>query len=155
LPAGVGAVGLAAVFSAEISASDAVMLMLATSLSQDLYKRFIQPSASDRRVLVVARLASVVSGAIGVGLALALGSVVDALTIFYTLLGVSLFVPIVAGLYSPRTTSRDALAAIVAGVTVMMVLQVATGGRGWHLVTPAFAGIAAAVVAWRISLFLN
>jgi SSS family solute:Na+ symporter len=155
LPAGVGAVGLAAVFSAEISASDAVMLMLTTSLSQDLYKRFIQPSASDRQVLAVARLATVASGAIGVGLALVLGSVVDALTIFYTLLGVSLFVPIVAGLYSRRTSSRDALAAIVAGVAAMLVVQLVTGGRGWRLVTPAFAGIAAAVVAWWISLVFN
>src|SRR5262249_53333971 len=112
LPASVGAVGLAAVFSAEISASDAILLMLTTSLSQDPYKRFIEPSASDAQVLVVARLTTVASGAIGVGLALALGSVVDALTIFYTLLGVSLFIPIVAGLYSPRTTSREALVGI-------------------------------------------
>jgi SSS family solute:Na+ symporter len=81
--------------------------------------------------------------------------VVDALTIFYTLLGVSLFVPIVAGLYSRRTSSRDALAAIVAGVAAMLVVQLVTGGRGWRLVTPAFAGIAAAVVAWWISLVFN
>jgi Na+/proline symporter len=32
----IGAVGLAAVFSAEISAADAVLLMLTTSLSRDL-----------------------------------------------------------------------------------------------------------------------
>ena len=44
----VGALGLAAVFSAEVSAADAVLFMLATSLSQDLYKRFVNPAA-DRR----------------------------------------------------------------------------------------------------------
>ena len=45
LPPVVGALGLAAVFSAEVSAADAVLFMLTTSLSQDLYKRFVNPSA--------------------------------------------------------------------------------------------------------------
>jgi len=54
------------VFSAELSAADAVLFMLTTSLSQDLYKRFLNPEASDARVLTVARLATLVSGALGV-----------------------------------------------------------------------------------------
>lgn len=152
LPALVGAIALAAVFSAEVSASDAVLLMLTTSLSQDLYKRFVDRGATDRRVLLVARLATVVSAVVAILLALALGSVVDALTIFYTLLGVSLFVPIVAGLFSPRTVSRDAMAAIVTGVAVMLVVQFLTGGRGWRLVSPALAGLMAAVAGWAISI---
>ena len=41
LPLAVGTLGLAAVFSAELSAADAVLFMLTTSLSQDLYKRFV------------------------------------------------------------------------------------------------------------------
>ena len=47
LPPVVGTIGLAAVFSAEISTADAVLFMLTTSLSQDLYKRFVSPGASD------------------------------------------------------------------------------------------------------------
>jgi len=107
LPPLVGALGLAAVFSAEISAADAVLFMLTTSLSQDLYKRFVNPSATDARVLLVTRLTAVVSGAAGVVLAIALGSVLNALSIFYTLLGVSLFVPILAGLYVRRAGTAD------------------------------------------------
>ena len=51
VPPLVGAIGLTAVFSAEISASDAILFMLTTSLSQDFYRRFINPAADDRRVL--------------------------------------------------------------------------------------------------------
>ena len=43
VPPLVGSLGLAAVFSAEISAADAGLFMLTTSLSQDLYKRFLEP----------------------------------------------------------------------------------------------------------------
>jgi SSS family solute:Na+ symporter len=155
MPPLVGAIGLAAVFSAEISASDAILFMLTTSLSQDFYKRFVRPSATDDQVLHLARLTAVASGAAGTLLAIALGSVVNALTIFYTLIGVSLFVPVLAGLYVRRTSSNGALATMIAGVAVALAVHAATGGRGWGLVTPAIAGLAAAVAAWVITLFAS
>ena len=44
LPVWLGALALAAVFSAEVSTCDAILFMLATSLSQDLYKQFVEPA---------------------------------------------------------------------------------------------------------------
>ena len=152
VPPIIGALGLAAVFSAEISAADAVLFMLTTSLSQDLYKRFVDPSASEARVLQVARWTTVVSGAFGVALAIGLADVIESLTIFYTLLGVSLFVPIVAGLYVPRTTTTGALASIAAGVGGMLTVQAMTAGQGWGQITPALGGLLASLAAWVISL---
>ena len=151
LPPLLGAIGVAAVFSAEISAADAVLLMLTTSLSRDLYKRFVAPEASDASVLAVARWATLAGAVMGVTLAITSASIVTLLTIFYTLLTVSLFVPIVAGLTVPSTTARDALASIFAGVSGMLIIQFATHGRGWGLVTPALGGLIAAVAAWAIS----
>ena len=151
LPPVIGSIGLAAVFSAEVSAADAVLFMLTTSLSQDLYKRFINPAASDARVLQVARMTTVVSGALSVGLAVASRSIVDTLTIFYTLLTVSLFVPVLAGLYIARARTPHALAAIGAGVAGMLVVQLATGGRGWGALTPALVGLSAAIAAFVIA----
>jgi SSS family solute:Na+ symporter len=141
LPPLVGAIGLAAVFSAEISAADAVLFMLTTSLSQDLYKRFIAPGAADARVLRVARLTSVVASLLGVAQAVSLGSVVDALTIFYTLLSVSLFVPVLAGLYLRRADTADALAAIGSGIVAVLVVQFTAGARGIAGMTPALIGL--------------
>jgi SSS family solute:Na+ symporter len=152
LPPAVGALGLAAVFSAEISAADAVLFMLTTSLSQDLYKRFVNPSATDVRVLLVTRLTAVVSGVASVTLALLLGSILNALTIFYTLLGVSLFVPILAGLYVRRAGTAEALASIACGVTGMMAVQLTTAGAGIRGVTPALAGIVAAAIGFTLVL---
>src|SRR3954447_22374247 len=152
LPPLVGALGLAAVFSAEISAADAVLFMLTTSLSQDLYRRFVNPGAADARVLLVTRVTAVASGAVGVLLAIALGSVLNALTIFYTLLGVSLFVPILAGLYVRRAGTPEALASIGCGVAAMLVLQFATAGAGLWGLTPALAGITAAAIGFTVVL---
>jgi SSS family solute:Na+ symporter len=152
LPPLVGAIALAAVFSAEVSAADASLFMLTTSLSQDLYKRFLRPDADDERVLSVARWATIVSGVVGVALAWGSEDVIETLTIFYTLLTVGLFVPIVGGLYVRRTTNASALASVGAGLGVMLIDRALTGGTGAGPVTPALAGLVAAIGMWAILL---
>ena len=95
------------------------------------------------------------SGALGTALAIGLGSVVSALTIFYTLIGVSLFVPIIAGLYVPGTSTTGALATMTAGICAALVVHVATGGRGWGVLSPAVTGLAAATAVWVITLAVH
>ena len=145
VPAVVGGIGLAAVFSAEVSAADAVLFMLTTSLSQDFYKRFVNRTASDVQMLRITRITAVIAGALGVAVALVAASVIAALSIFYTLMGVGLFVPIIGGLYVGRASTRNALAAIVAGVSVVAVQQFGYGGARVFGLTPAMAGLAAAI----------
>lgn len=152
LPPVVGAFALAAVFSAEVSAADASLFMLTTSLSQDLYKRFLKPHAGDDDVLRVARLASVVAGTAGVALAWISEDVIETLQIFYTLLTVGLFVPIVGGLYVRRTSNAAALASVAAGLGVMLIDRALTAGREVGLFTPALAGLLAAILMWAILL---
>ncbi len=144
LPPVVGALGLAALFSAEVSSADVILFMLATSLSQDLYRRFVNPSATDAQVLRVARGAAVVGGVLGTGLAIVAGSIVSVLTVFYTLLTVSLFVPVVAGLYLRRLGTPEVLASIAAGVALVTILQITTGGQAVAGLTPAQLGLTAA-----------
>ena len=79
LPFWIGALGLAAIFSAEVSAADAILFMLATSFSKDLYKRFLRPDADDRQVLNAARISTVAGAALAIGVALGVAQdVVDA-----------------------------------------------------------------------------
>ena len=145
LPPLVGALGLAAVFSAEVSSADAILFMLATSLSRDLYHRFVHPDASDAQLLSVARRAALAGGVGGTALALVLGSIVDALAIFYTLLAVSLFVPLIVGLYVRRVQTPEAIVSIGAGVGVVALVQIAGGGNGIAGLTPAMLGLGAAL----------
>ncbi len=148
VPLAIGTLGLAAVFSAELSAADAVLFMLTTSLSQDFYKRFINRGASDTQMLRVTRLTAVFAGALGVGVALTAAGVVSALSIFYTIMGVSLFVPIVAGLFSGRAATADALAAIITGIAIVGGLRLWHGGLPIGGITPAMAGLAGSIVAF-------
>ena len=148
VPAWAGLLGLAAVLSAEISSADAILFMLSTSLSKDLYKRFARPDATDAQVLRVARIAAAVGGTAGVLLAVVIPTVVDALRIFYSLLGVSLFVPVVAGLHSRRPGSAEALAAAAAGVVALLTARGWDGGPGWMV--PSAWGLLSAATAYGV-----
>jgi SSS family solute:Na+ symporter len=148
LPLLVGSLGLAALVAAEISSADAILFMLTTSLSRDLYKRFLRPQADDAAVLRVARLTSVVAGVAGVVIAaLVTKAVVDALGFFYTVLSVSLFVPIVGGLLWRGLGARQALAAMIVGVLVAAAARFVFQSALPPAVTPAMIGIAASISA--------
>jgi solute:Na+ symporter, SSS family len=155
VPGLAGAVVLAAIFSAELSAAEAVLFMLSASLSQDLYKRFINRAADETHVLAFARLVTVASGALALGLALLARDLVQTLELFYALLGVALFVPVVAGLYVRRTNADAALAAILGGVGGLLVAQGASDGTSFGLLAPAPAGLLCAVLGWLISMIFT
>jgi SSS family solute:Na+ symporter len=105
LPIWLGGLLLGAVFAAEMSAADAVLLMLSTSISRDLYRTMIRPQASDGEMVRVARLSTIACGAIGLLVSVAVPTVVSALTIFYTPPWRHLW-PVIGGLYHQRRTCR-------------------------------------------------
>ena len=61
-------------------------------------------------MLRAARIAAVVGSVCGVGVAMAYGSVRAAVSVFYAVLTVTLFVPVLGGLYVPRAARREGLA---------------------------------------------
>ena len=113
LPAWLGGLLLAAIFSAEISSADAVLFMISTSVTRDLGQTLLR--LPDAALLRWTRATAVLAGAAGVALAVWLDSIIAALTLFYSLLTVTLFVPLIGGLYSSRPTAPAALASMVAG----------------------------------------
>jgi SSS family solute:Na+ symporter len=147
LPAWLGALALSAVFSTEVDTCDAILFMLTTSMSKDIYKRHINPGATDRQLLRVARISAVLGGAAGVVLSIYLFTVIGALTIFYSTVIVSLFVPIIGGLYISRADRHAALASIAAGLVTLFVVRVLVVAR-YPAVDPVLAGLAAASLAF-------
>ncbi|HEU0183723.1 MAG TPA: sodium:solute symporter family protein, partial [Blastocatellia bacterium] len=159
LPVWLGGLMLGALFSAELSAADAVLFMLTTSLGKDLYKTFIKPDADDKSLLRVSRLTAIGCGAIGAGLAIWFGSVIAALKIFYTLLSAALLLPLLFGLYSRRVTSRAAIAATLVSVALTFTLERVTEGRGYaglpSLIWGTLAGLFAMVLLVTIERARN
>lgn len=153
VPPWVGAIALAAVFAAEISSADAVLFMLSTSGARDLYTRFINRGATDAQQLRMVRIIAVLAAIIGYVLIFVVGTVIGALTIFYSVMTVSLLVPILATLLMERPSPAAAYASVATGIVALFVVSWLTGGKGYGWASPVFiaslvsgAGFAAATL---------
>ncbi|HKZ51891.1 MAG TPA: sodium:solute symporter family protein [Candidatus Acidoferrales bacterium] len=154
LPLWLGVLVLAAIFSAEISSCDAILFMLSTSLSVDLYKTFLNPRVTEKRLLAVSRATAVVAGLLGVAVAILLPSIISALTIFYGLLAVALFVPLLLGLYWRSISARAALVSILGAVPATFVVDRWTAGQGWGPLSPHALGILVGLALALVATFL-
>jgi SSS family solute:Na+ symporter len=154
LPPWVGGLALAALFAAEISTADAVLFMLATSLSRDLYQALLSPQATDAQLLRVGRAAAAGGGGLGVVLAVVLPSVASALKLFYGVMTAALFMPLVFGLLSRRPGAGHARVAIGASILTTAGLLLALGGTSLGAWLPSLAGVGLAGVvfasAWAV-----
>ncbi len=123
--------------------------MLSTSLAVDLYKTFFNPESPQQKLLWVSRLASIGAGVRGI--LLASGSSFDysrRSQIFYGLIAVVLFVPVVAGLYSRRVlvTGGAEQHLCCADRSDCYVTIRLTRSAGVGVLSPQAIGIAAAAV---------
>ena len=74
----------------------------------------------------------------------------DALKFFYTLLSVSLFVPVVAGLASKRAGAFEVIAAVLCGVTATAAVQLGLAARLPPGITAAVVGLVVSGAVWVI-----
>jgi len=141
LPLWLGALLLGAIFSAELSAADAALFMLSTSLSKDLYKSFINPAATDERLMRVVKASAIACGVAGAALGSFLPTVISALKIFYTLLAAALTLPLIAGLYARSVKARSAVLSMLVSVAVTFTLELVSEGKGVRGVPSLIVGV--------------
>lgn len=154
MPFWASAFALAAIFSAEVSAADAVLYMITTSFTKDLYKTFINPQISDEALLKMSRLVTVIAGALGIGIALALPNIITALSIFYSLMSVSLTAPLLFGLFSKRPTTAASFASAFVGIATTVVLQFGNQGKGLGILNAQSTGIVFALAVMILMMYL-
>ena len=148
VPPWIGAFALAAVFAAELSSADAVLFMLSTSGSRDLYRRYLNRDAGDAQLLTAVRVIAVAAAVIGYVLTFVLGTVIDALKVFYSMMVVSLFVPILATLLMKKPSTPAAYASVITGIATLFAVSWLTGGRGYGWVTPVLIALLVSAAAF-------
>jgi SSS family solute:Na+ symporter len=146
LPWWIGALLLGAVVSAEMSAGDAVLFMLSTSIGKDLYQGVLNPGASEAQLLRVTRWTSLAAGVLGTVLAIALPTVEAAVKSFYGMIAVVLLVPLLAGLYMKSPTAAGALVTMTVSVVAALTAHFLTAGKGVSIFNPIAIGIGAGAV---------
>jgi Na+/proline symporter len=150
LPDFIGTLMLAAITSAMMSTVDSLLIVAGSALSEDIYGSLIDPGASHRRRLVMARSGILVVGTVPLILVLtgvAQGDLIQFIVLLFTaLMAASFFSPVLLGVYWRRATREGAIAAMLGGVTVTMLWK-AFGSASIDPVLPGFLISATLMVA--------
>jgi len=123
LPPGVTGLLIAAVFAAAMSTVSTSLNSSATIIFNDFYRRFVRADATEKQSMLVVRSTTLVWGALGTGIALAMIEVASALDAWWTLAGIfggGMLGLFLLGFLSPRTCGRAAMTGVVAGVLVIL-----------------------------------
>lgn len=130
MPAGVAGLLIAAIFAATMSTISSNISSVSTAFSVDFYRRF-KVNVTDKQMLSVARLACMISGLLGVGLALLMATwnILSLLDYFNTILGLlssgigGLFL---IGIFFKQVNGRAALIGFLLGEAVVFWLNAYT-----------------------------
>jgi SSS family solute:Na+ symporter/sodium/proline symporter len=142
LPAIMGALLLGAVFAKVISTASNYLFSPATNLVNDVFVRYIAPGASNKRVLIVSRLAVVLLGCWALYQAIYAESILKKMLWAYTIYSAALTPVVLAAFFSKRVTAWGAVSAIGAGTAVTMLWDV-----------PAVKAIFPPILAERDAIF--
>jgi SSS family transporter len=121
LPAGLMGLMIAAMFSATMSTLSGDYNVMASVITEDIYRRLFDKEASQKRLVVVGRVSTLVIGALTIGIGISLiasarkGLFEVMVTVFGLFVG-PMLIPMLAGLLVPRITWRGAAAGIATGV---------------------------------------
>lgn len=128
LPAGALGLIIAAMFSATMSSLSGDYNALAAVLTNDVYKRLVRPDASERRLVVIGRLATFVIGVVPVGIALFVSHSAPGQELFrkmvtvFSIAGPPIAIPMLAGLIWKRASYMGATIGFLLGLVTGLIL---------------------------------
>jgi Na+/proline symporter len=126
MPLALGVLFMITIVGIIISTADSFLLIPATCVIQDIYLNYINPKASEKRMLFLSRFMVIVFGIIAYLVSLAFA---ESTTIFqkalyaYTIYGSAITPCLVAALFWKGATKQGAIASIVCGTVVALMWE--------------------------------
>lgn len=145
--------------AAALSTADGLLLAIANALSHDVYYRMIDPHASTRRRLVVARILLIGVAVLGaVAATTKPGGILALVAWAFSLAAAGLFPALIMGVWWKRTTSAGAIAGMLAGFGVTLFYLVMTRYVGmdlWFGIKNISAGIFGIPTAFLVTYIVS
>jgi SSS family solute:Na+ symporter len=117
-----------------VSTANSFLLTPATNLVHDVYRRFLNPGAQDRHVLLLTRLLVVVLGAAAFVTLSFFQTILQMALWAYTMYGAGITPALLAALVWPRATPAGGVVSILTGMVTTLGWEIAA-----RLITPAGA----------------
>ncbi|HOQ87221.1 MAG TPA: hypothetical protein PLQ89_16020, partial [Phycisphaerae bacterium] len=127
LPAGIFGLVIAAMFAAAMSMLSSDYNVCASVLTNDVYKRLIRPNASNRQLVLVGRLMTLLVGMISMGLAFTMveaggEDLFKTMVKLFSVAVAPVAVPMLLGLVTRRVSNGSAMIGFGVGLTVGLIL---------------------------------
>jgi len=142
LPVGVAGIVIAAYIAAVMSSADSCLIGPVAIFVNDIYRKQLRPRATERELVRVARVATIVLGLLAIGTAYLVPNVLDLILYAYTFGAAGLFFPMLGLLFWRRTTATGAYWSMLAG---------GTSAVAWAVLDEPF-GFSASYAGWLIGL---
>ena len=157
MPVGLAGLLIAAIFAATMSTISSNINSVSTAFSVDFYQRFC-PQVKDSSLLRVARVTCIVSGVIGVAIALLMVtwnilSLFDYFNMILGLLTSGLGGLFMMGVFFPRIRGGAALTGFLTGVLVVLAISLYTNIH--FLLYGAIGIVVSVMVGWLVSVLFN
>jgi cation/acetate symporter len=158
----VGAGGLAAA----LSTAAGLLLVIASSISHDLFKKIIKPDISEKGELVAARLSAFVAvcvaGYFGINPP---GFVAAVVALAFGLAAASFFPAILLGIFDKRMNKEGAVSGMIVGLTLMFyymakyklgwIGELPPSSEWWFGISPEGFGTVAMIVNFIVSIVVS
>jgi cation/acetate symporter len=107
--------------AAALSTADGLLLAIANALSHDIYYRMIDPNASTKKRLLIARVLLIAVAILSAYVAAQRpGGILALVAWAFSLAAAGLFPALVMGIWSSRTTKEGAIAGMIVGFSVTL-----------------------------------
>ena len=166
LPAWVIALVAAGGLAAALSTAAGLLLVISTSVSNDLVKKVINPNISEKSELWTARISAsiavVIAGYFGINPP---GFVAAVVALAFGLAAASLFPAIVLGIFSKRINSIGAVSGMIVGILFMLFYMmkfklgwlgaIPSSDQWWFGISPEGFGVIAMVLNFLVSISVS
>ncbi len=142
LPVGLAGFVIAAYIAAVMSTADSALIGPVAIFTNDIYRKYLRPASSAAALLRVARVTTLVLGALAIAIAYLVPNVLELILYAYTFGAAGLFFPMLGLLFWPRTTAKGAFWSMLAGGTAAV---------GWTIAGEPY-GFSASWAGWVVGL---
>ena len=141
-------IAFAGLLAAVMSTMDTAINTGSLVLTEDFYHRLINPKASERSILIFARIAATIMAGLGILVAVLIRDLLWVLWMASDILAAGVFWPLILGMYSKWGTTAGAIASMLAGSLYVLWQYLIDLGVGLPSIIPAWPGR-----SWPFSIF--
>ena len=126
LPVGIMGILFSSMFAATMSSLNSEYNVMSGVVTHDIYRRLVNPKATDRQMLSVARWSTLLIGLVMIGGAIlirGMGGAFEANKLFSGILAIPLGIPLILGIVSKRPGGKAAILTIFCGVATGVAIN--------------------------------